>query len=607
MSVRYSDFIKRALAKVMCRFCDNEFLLKQYHRHLLDTHPEVFTLTKKICIWCLEYTWRKGMNNYEHRFQCAKKLIGFKEPVLPSTTACSVQDDAEMDAGSSEQSTSTPAIDFDKMDLTRYLNCTECNDWYEKERISGPFVKPFVSIDDSCGFDIPIDDEWLNMTPVEYPYISNANIGVPARKRIKLYEEEKLVISKLTKLQMDPESGIDGYWMRLYLSNGKYLAWFHYSIRLKVWKKFYTAACENPKLFCVMPYWCICSGGDMRSDEMHHRHIIVVCARHNVAKLKKIMCLVTFDDGKLRTVNSSGHKMDSKYHKEIGSVKHFMNTWRYVSSVSSMCSNKELVVDGVNQARNENTFHGAKVFGGGRRNTVSGSGMCHYYISRPMIPHCFLGMAMYFPDGFQAITEILKMSLGVSKFKNPSRDAEGRWRVPLKDLYSDIQNHVFPTCKEICLHREEYVENPSTFNVDDDYNDGDDDDAVHDEAAPQFAFIGTLGKKGFSLVPDRKNMSRAVYNRSNIEMGNAFVNLVVDSHYNLNRTQQKILNEVHEIRVYYTTEMQKKDQMIARKDEMLEKKDEIIIKKDDEIIKLHNEISRLHNERYELIHTYLKK
>lgn len=580
MSNRYNEFIRRTLTIIPCQVCEELVVVKEYHRHLSLKHPEVFIATKKLCIWCLDYAWRKGIDNIGHRFLCLKRRLGLKRVVEEGASSSRVQDTVVASTSSlpptqllvssmyPQISSSRPKIDFTGMDLTRYLNCDECNTWYENERVPGPFVKPFSSIDDSCGLDIPIDVEWLERDLPEYVDIDYRNIGAAGRKRIKLHEEEKIIISRLEKLQMDPESGIDGYWMRLYLSQGRELAWFHYSIRHQVWKKFYDAASVNTKSFCVMPYWCMCSGGDLVSDEFHHRHIIVVCERNNVWYLKKIMSTVTFDDGKLCCINSRGRKMDSKYHKEINTVKHFMNTWRYVSSPSSMCANKEIVVEGINQARNENTFHGAKVFVSGKKRGASVTGKCHYYIRRPMIPHCFLGMAMYFPDGFQTITEIMKMNVSVSKFKHISRSADGKWRVLLKDVYGDIQNHIFPTCKALRLDLEDAVQQQSAAaNVEN-------LDLVGD--VNQFIYVGSLGIKRFSLDPTQMELSRVEYNRSSIGRGNAFVDMLVDAQYLVNRTQQQILDEVHDVRAELLEMLRTKDRIIEEKDRIIKEKDHII-------------------------------
>ena len=147
-----------------------------------------------------------------------------------------------------------------------------------------------------------------------------------------------------------------------------------------------------------MPYWCICNGGDSDYYECHHRHCIVLMQREFVGEFKKLMRTVTFPNGNLTKLNKYNRKMDSKYHKEITSVKHFMNAWRYVSSPQAMCSEKTIIVDGINQARNESTFHGRKAHKSGSRTKDN---KCHYFIARPMIPHCLLGMALYFPNGFQ--------------------------------------------------------------------------------------------------------------------------------------------------------------------------------------------------------------
>ena len=278
-----------------------------------------------------------------------------------------------------------------EMDLNRYLNCSECDEWYRTTRLQGEFVKPHEKFPDSFAAHIPIADKWYDLS-VNYEFAS-----MP--KRIKLQEDLKLEIASLDNLRMDPESGIDGFWIRLFLVKGQKYCWFHYSIRVEAWPKFFECAHNNNNLFFVMPYWCLCNGGKEGKFDFHHRHIIVAVERENVGEFKKLMRTVTFADGTLSHMLDN-RKMDSKYHKEILGVKHFMNAWRYVSSPQSMCSEKKVTADGVNQAFNESTFHGVKAGRPGGRK----GGKCHYFISRPMIPHCLLGMALYFPNGFQVTT-----------------------------------------------------------------------------------------------------------------------------------------------------------------------------------------------------------
>ena len=135
-----------------------------------------------------------------------------------------------------------------EMDLSRYLNCTECDEWHKTTRNQGVFVPPHPMFPATIAAEIPIDERWRDLSPIDYGSIrTHTTDGKVAAKRIKLYEELKLEIASLDNLRMDPESGIDGFWIRLFLVKGHDYCWFHYSIRMEAWDKFYEVACANTK------------------------------------------------------------------------------------------------------------------------------------------------------------------------------------------------------------------------------------------------------------------------------------------------------------------------------------------------------------------------
>ena len=405
-SVEYKGIVKCSKVEVQCSYCEVKLLPKFYLVHLKALHKEKLT-SANICIWCMEYTWRQrdpSVNNYEHRTKCLRYknfciLLSYKIFIifLINFSYFPYKYFIFLINFSLLRSRITPPPieesvkieELNAMDLNRYLNCDECDEWHRTTRNQGVFEPPHPNFPESFASEIPIADKWYDLS-VDYEFASPI-------KRIKLNEDLKIEIASLDSLQMDPESGIDGFWIRLFLVKGQKYCWFHYSIRVEAWSKFYECASTNTELFCVMPYWCLCNGGQPLNFDFHHRHCIVLMERVSVGKFKKLMRTdVTFMDGSL-TKMCMNKKMDTKYHKEIIGIKHFMNTWRYVSSPQSMCLDKKIATEGVNQANNESTFHGAKVRKlGGKR-----GGKCHYFIGKPMIPHCLLGMALYFPNGFQ--------------------------------------------------------------------------------------------------------------------------------------------------------------------------------------------------------------
>ena len=74
MSVEYENFLRRCKVQINCTFCNVKLLPNIYLRHLKDKHSEKLT-APNLCIWCMEYTWKrkdKSVNNYEHRMKCLR-------------------------------------------------------------------------------------------------------------------------------------------------------------------------------------------------------------------------------------------------------------------------------------------------------------------------------------------------------------------------------------------------------------------------------------------------------------------------------------------------------------------------------------------------------
>lgn len=102
-AIAYNNAINNCKVKINCAFCKEKFFVRQYFRHLKQFHSA--SVQPNMCIWCCDFTWKQrdtsGVNNFEHRLECLNKRIN--PPV------------------------SELKLYLDNMDLTRYLNCEECD------------------------------------------------------------------------------------------------------------------------------------------------------------------------------------------------------------------------------------------------------------------------------------------------------------------------------------------------------------------------------------------------------------------------------------------------------------------------------------------------
>ena len=69
----YNHLVTDSKVEIGCSFCETKLLPKSYLGHLKELHKE--KIVGNICIWCMDFTWRKqdkSVNNYEHRIKCLR-------------------------------------------------------------------------------------------------------------------------------------------------------------------------------------------------------------------------------------------------------------------------------------------------------------------------------------------------------------------------------------------------------------------------------------------------------------------------------------------------------------------------------------------------------
>ena len=437
----YREFVK-------CTYCDEKLLPKYYTRHIRLSHKE-YLHTTRLCVWCMDFVWKErgDSTNFQHRIDCFRNRCKREMKIL---TLTSIINKLDMSYNGN---------------LGCYLNCIDCDIWHKSKKDN---KHEYKNLPDLATMDIPISEKWLN---AEFSSVAS-------------------------NVQMDPESGIDGYWMNLFLE--KDYIWFHSIIRLAAWDSFYLFALNNSELFGVMPYWCLCDFGT-ENIELHNRHNIVFMEVGDAQNYKKMLkTFVVTADNKHVIKNDEGRHIDLKYSKQINTVKHFMNAWRFVSNSN---------------------------FNEGRKKMENRN---HYYIAKPMIPHCLLGMAMYFPKGFQTMTEILKMSIKINGDNDATQYEEGKWSIPFKEAFNDLRNHIPPVLRT------------TSILMDDDDN----DEPMSKKLKLNSFYYKCNDKQYFKIDSSLVNLNTIDYNRFQLERGHAFIDMIADYPYTLNKLQNYILDNI---------------------------------------------------------------
>lgn len=305
----------------------------------------------------MRYTWTgTAQSSNDHRLKC------FRNRIRPPTT-----------------------LDIDRVDLNRFLNCVECDNWYNTTRFQKEYSPPF-DFPQTFAQDVPMSIKW------DFNYYH-------------LMENQHL-----QNFELDPECGVDGKWMRLFMSRS--YKWVHCVVRLLVWQQFYDIACENKDLFCVLPYWCIDDDGDEdnNADPLSHKRSCIVMLEQNerhLTEFESLMNGIRFLDGGRCTYNRYAVEVKAVAMSDIYNSRTFMSTWR---SVSLDVTKRK-----------------------------------HVYIGKPMIPHCLHVMALFYDRGMQDITHLLKRKMDVKNFLYLKRYPDGTWTAPMAEVFPELMHHIAPT------------------------------------------------------------------------------------------------------------------------------------------------------------------
>lgn len=253
----------------------------------------------------------------------------------------------------------------------------------------------------------PLCDEWYhscknNVAPPDIP--PNLLSAVPYNLNWTHYSP-----ASISKLQMDISSGILGIWMQTFHYNTDH-NWFHTAIYYDDWDNFCVFAKMHQETMLVFPYWCLCNGGYPTDIARHHRHIII-CINHLLV------------DAIIDALKSIQFTHNLQFFR-ISNQLDFISLWYYVSSEQFICFEQQ--------------------------STPKLEHNCHFYVFRPLNPHCYLGMALYIKDGFKIITETSKNSLAYDKVFI----YENKNYLYYTDIFKNLQFHLFPVEKTVNLNSE---------------------------------------------------------------------------------------------------------------------------------------------------------
>ncbi|AMB48741.1 hypothetical protein GpSGHVEth137 [Glossina pallidipes salivary gland hypertrophy virus] len=348
----YDNFLRQTTLKISCTYCNLKILINQYHKHIKILHNH--TKENFQCIWCNNYTWKRGDNyNYIHRLDCLKQRIKADNDIQDNDTH-------EPETSSKESS-------------LLFLNCNECHQFYLDNLKQAPYI-PRNDVDSIYfGSQLPTDwsivdnimqlsdynDDWLNVCKLKF----NRHIGIDSRLPFAF-----------TVLK---ETG----------------TWFHCSIRFKVWDKIYMYLLNNPNIF-IINNWCLCEALKNSLDEIH-RHIIIYMNREyepifqkKITEIVKKHRVILKDDNFMKGKQTVRSRMCDS----IKDITHFLNAVRYISYTRSICGNRDVVIPG--------NYHLNK-------STLIKNSNSHYYINSPTVPHMKLLCMGLFPNSQEIITKIL--------------------------------------------------------------------------------------------------------------------------------------------------------------------------------------------------------
>lgn len=359
----------RETQSVQCTKCTKEIYPTCYHKHLQRDH----SFSPTTCCWCENFKWME---------KCGLEMLKMKEQHrLDCFTRFVLADRKRRGPPSLEDNEEKHLKLYPKPLETKWrYNCVECDSFYKKAQTEKMNFKLNTLLPECFVEDIPIDDMWLTL---------------------------------LTDTQPDFDSsfGFKAYWLRLYLADN-FLRWYHFSIEYTLWPSFLEFAKTNQDLFCVLPNWCLCNGGNTNPEDMsgQHRHIILVLHQQDLQYFFK----------KIKEMELPNNHF---YYKRIYTQLYLINAVNYVSTKNGQC-------------------HDVVVFGQNIQPKMNEDSPCHYYVNSPLPPHGRLMMGLIYPNGFKEVVEVEKRNILIGHLETKKTDQS--WFLRAADLYNELSGHVIP-------------------------------------------------------------------------------------------------------------------------------------------------------------------
>lgn len=331
MENKYKFFVKRRAYEIQCTFCCRYILIGEYHNHLKLDHALKIGFT---CIWCLNFTWQRGRQNYEHRYKCLlERIDADKKLELQSI------------------------VDYKLLASDTHCNNDHINVWLNntKAQLEHQMLgRTRTCTDDSFYEDLDTDDT------------SDEQIFDPA---FNLFSK--------------------------YIVEFPFYCYDHWTVSADSWGKFVQMWESSLKFKCtLLPYWCLCDGGDKIQ-----RHMICRYSKQDRIVVQKIW--------------RAGVTM--KIRKTIKSSMHLINSICYISNISSQCGN---------------------VSTGCQKNHTK-SFETHFKIARPTPPFAELFLSLVYEGGFHRYLICKYGNVNVHRLIDHVKCINGSWHVPLNFLCTE--------------------------------------------------------------------------------------------------------------------------------------------------------------------------
>lgn len=228
-------------------------------------------------------------------------------------------------------------------------------------------------------------DEWLRRFSCSAPTSSSMMYQFPQKLPGWFTNCDEGVLSDelhnfTNSFPMDVDQcGFDPMWQRFYLFK-RNLSWFHMRIKVSAWSDFMEFYKENQEKIVVLPYSCLCNGG----QELR-RHLICVVLTCNA---KSLMYRSQF----------------SRFRSALKTPLQFLST---IVSISSGESN------------------------------------AHYYVFQPVMPYIQLFAMLYMPGGIECYMESIYKNVYPYNCRSLSRQKRSNWSVEIRDIFPE-KAMIFP-------------------------------------------------------------------------------------------------------------------------------------------------------------------